>query len=317
MQHIKYCGSKKVNGCELHFQRKDINMENEKRINWAISAAAKSAVTIVGENRVNNVSVHYGCVEPGYDGSESIWVLGDWNDVYEWDGASRVSRSTDSVMSRLRSVLEKMGAETDWEDEWSACSECQKLFRTSPDSYGWQPSFVDIDDERICTECAKGEEIFEKLEGDSSRCNSNAAFDPENYGYVKLDEFERGFHRGQDADPRLIGEILHKAGFRRYVFNIDSVGQFDTKFSVWLHEEEAEREDGMGLIEAKYALENGTVDGPSVSEGMERALREATAQADKLDRGSGVIVSTITPDGAKTRVVSAEQFIEGKAFDDE
>lgn len=62
------------------------------------------------------------------------------------------------------------------------------------------------------------------------------------------------------------------------------------------------------------------VTGPSISEAMERGLREATLQSDALRAEQaatgGVIVTKIGMDGATTRVVSREDFIAGKALDD-
>ena len=164
-------------------------------------------------------------------------------------------------------------------------------------------------------ECVDQESHLFSLEGDCSKTNS--IFDLDDSEYVLLEEYERGMHRGQDSDPQLIGNLLTIAGFERWIFNLDSVGQFDAQFSVWLHKEEAEREDGMGLIEAKRALERGKTDGPSVSEAMERGLKQASRQEAELraQGATGLISSSITPDGATTREVSEEDFLAGKALD--
>ena len=35
-----------------------------------------------------------------------------------------------------------LGRTKEWADEWSMCADCGKAFRTSPNSYGWTPSYV-------------------------------------------------------------------------------------------------------------------------------------------------------------------------------
>jgi hypothetical protein len=88
------------------------------------------------------------------------------------------------------------------------------------------------------------------------------------------------------------------------------------RFSVWLHEGEAEGEDGLGLIKAKRALENGGTDGPSISEAMERGLKEVSKISDEIRSKdeAGVIVSKVSLEGASVKVVSQEDFIEGKGL---
>lgn len=201
----------------------------------------------------------------------------------------------------------------DGESKWTDCARCCKLVQTEPDSYGWKPSYIFEDCEGcVCVECLieEAEDYLETLEGNPARCNAIEQIDPEDHGYVHLEQYERGMHRGQDADPRVIGDTLSKAGFSRFLFNLDSKGQFDCRISVWLHEDEAKADDGLGEIKALRALEEGPVDGPSISAAMERGLREAARQGDAIRAkgDDGILVSKVTMDGATTKVVTQEDF---------
>ncbi len=165
-----------------------------------------------------------------------------------------------------------------------------------------------------CLECTDVEEHFLSLEGESDEINQIEQFDPSENGYYLIgDDFEHGFYPGQDADPQLIAKLLRGSGFGRFIFNLDSKGQFDIDFSVWLHHDEAGGELGDGLIRAKRVLETGKTDGPSVSGAMERGLQQASQQASELraEGADGLIYSSVSMDGVETRVVSGEEFVKG------
>lgn len=155
--------------------------------------------------------------EPGYDNSSKAILFANWNYF-----------SNDAT-----DLLEKYGYRIEWEDEWSMCSDCQKAFRISADSYGWQPSYFEMDGELLCIECVNMEDYLETLE-DKPTHALNDHVNPEDYGYTQLeDNFENGFHPGQNDNPKEIYKRLRQAGHTRLLFNIDSVGQFDMRFSIW------------------------------------------------------------------------------------
>lgn len=276
---------------------------NSRRAHTAIEAASASAKTSEGRNRVEEVQLHFdGVVEPGYK-DHAIVATGNWNDI-----SKTKHHDSDGIMPRLGAVLEKLGVELEWSDEWDTCNECSKLFRTSPDSYGWQRSFAEVDGSILCVECLADDpaEYLRSLEGETKRCNSIKAINPAKHGYVLVeDSFENGFHPGQDADPKVIGKALGAQGIERFLFNLDSTGQFDVRFSVYVHEEEADKLDREKFDEAEK-------DGPSVSEALKRGLQEASAKMAELPDGQGVKYAKLSADGtASVRVVSPEEFIEG------
>lgn len=287
-----------------------------RRVHWAIEAARSSAKTRQGRSYIEDMSVHTCGVEDGYvDTEHEIMVLGNWNPI--WAPYNEGGHVIDDIAPRLGNVLELIGVDVGWSDCWEPCVECCKLVRTEPTSYGWKPNYATMDGQTICYECLDDAEYLESLEGQERSINTLTHVDPGECGYHHLMDFVRGMHYGQDSDPRLIAKLLIDAGFRRWIFHMDSKGQFDMDFSVWLHEEEADRDDGEGLILAKRVLEQGQTDGPSVAAAMERGLKEASRQADELRRqgATGPIVSKVSPTSVSSKEVSPDDFVEGKALD--
>jgi len=282
-----------------------------KRIEWVLEAA--KSVAKEGwqcKSRIEDIGLYSGYAEPGYSDPEcGVIATANWNAVTEYDRETRKTKTIDDTITRVAKIFEQLGVEMEWSDEWSECGECYKLVRTSPDSYCWKPSYVCGDGYMTCMECMDYEEHLRELEGDENRCNQIDGIDFEECGYLLIeDDFKHGMHYGMDASPQNIANLLRKIGVERFVFNQEEQSQFYISFSVWLHEDEKH------LLEAaRLALEEGETDGPSVAAALERGLREASRQADELrkDTKEGIVYSKIGPDGAKTRIVSEEEFIKG------
>ena len=159
--------------------------------------------------------------EPGYDTPTKGVLFGNWN----------------YFAPKAVELLEKYGYAIEWEDEWSTCSDCGKAFRTSPNSYSWQPSYFELDGELLCKDCVDMEAYLESLE-DKPTHAVTGHIDLYEYGYIQLEgDFENGFHPGQNDNPREIYKRLHAEGHKRLLFNVDSVGQFDVLFSIWKKKE--------------------------------------------------------------------------------
>lgn len=207
-----------------------------QRIQNILMAAENVAVGWEAKSRIQDIQIHSGYAEPAYD-SELV-ATGNWNNVTKWDRNTNTRVIVDSTISRVAALLEKMGFNLEWSDEWTTCSDCCKLVRTSPNSYGWQPSYTINDGEIICKNCVDPETHLSNLEGNERAANQIESINPEDYGYVKLDDYEHGWHPGQNASPKLIAAALREQNVSRFIFNMDSVGQFDQHFSVWVHESE-------------------------------------------------------------------------------
>jgi hypothetical protein len=243
-----------------------------------------------------------GYSEPGYTEPENGVLLGDW-----WHR----KEGGDLKESLLVPIIGACGAEVEWHDEWNTCGDCRKAVRCSPDSYSWTRSYVEWSGEISCHECMEDDDHKQSFLGDELEDNPDAAetlgWDLEGLGYTRMDEdFQRGLYGGQSADPHKIAAALRERGISRFVFQIDSVGQFDARFSCWIHEDDMP-EDGLDLA-------YGETDGPDPVVAMKAAMQDATAKMSNLS-GEGVKVATCNADGtADVRLVSEEDFIAGKAL---
>ena len=267
-------------------------------------------------------NVYSSYAEPGYSDPDSgMILLGNWNGLSVYDSSKQKRIDIDDTMPRLAKIFESMGIELEWEDEWTSCYECSKLVRTSADSYSWTQSFFAFDTgELICHECIAEDpkDYLENLENSPTIANTMRQIDLEEHGYVQVvDRFESGWHQGQDADPKLIQSLLEESGFSRFLFNIDSVGQFDTRFSVWMHEDEANEDDGLGLARAKSILQSGKTDGPSNSAALKRSLAQAAEvfNEHRESGAGGIVYAQVTDEGVKSTTISNEDFIEGRIPD--
>ena len=159
-----------------------------------------------------------GYAEPGYSDTEKGILVGNWN----------------RFSFRVCELLENYGYTLQWEDEWCECYECGKIMRCAPDSYDWQPVYIFVDGSYLCPECRSDEDIesmLESKENDFTTAVNDASLNLENYGYVKIAEYESG-HYGQSDEP---GKILaeYTGQYPRLLFQIDDTEQFCIHFSLW------------------------------------------------------------------------------------
>jgi hypothetical protein len=75
------------------------------------------------ESEIENMGYASGYAEPGHDDPARGVLLADWN-VFPRD---------------FDRDLEALGYAIEWSDEWSVCEDCNRAFRTEPDSFDWRP----------------------------------------------------------------------------------------------------------------------------------------------------------------------------------
>lgn len=283
---------------------KKISYTSLERVQERFRAKAKGNH---GRSHIDEVQFCQGYAEPGYTDPESGWIaFGNWNTITKWNPETQKSEVVDTSPKDFGEVLEKMGVELEWSDEWDTCCDCYKAVRTSPDSYGWMRSYAIIDDcECVCHECIKKDPsgYIDELVGEEAKAMT-IDIDLSEHGFVQLESgFENGFHSGQDADPKVIAKSLRKLGIDRFIFVLDDVGQFDISFSLWVDKDEL-----AGLDMA--AWDSADKDGPSVSQGLEAALRCASSL---LSSGNGIqiINCDVSTGTAEARTVTPQEFIDG------
>lgn len=187
-----------------------------------------------------------GYAEPGYGSDDSVVVLGDWNPKRWASEGDAPLTPAERLPSRLARSLERVGANIEWLDEWTSCSECLRAVRTQPDSYSWQASFVVTEDgDTFCLDCliAQGEDALTEYVNDARKCVSWC--EPshvESFGYVKWEsgdphDYESGWHPGQDDDPSAILASIHAAQpGADVVFFLDESSQFYVRFSAYVRQ---------------------------------------------------------------------------------
>lgn len=167
--------------------------------------------------------------------------VADWN---------RISRD-------LRDEIEQQDYDTQYYDEVSSCDNCGKLLNIIPSYYGDELQFLVTDDGMFCFECASPEDDYEFYEGKYKiAVNSNYIyrFPPENYGYICIDrEFVNGLHPHQTDNPIEIAKWFNNNGFKRYFFGVTGVGQFDTEWVMYIHQDEIVSNETGEILEDKLA----------------------------------------------------------------
>lgn len=277
-----------------------------RRVEKLIEAARRTAKTSQARSQIDSITISTAYAEPGYsDPRSGVTAFGNWNTVTRYDGNKFVV--VDDSVARLSTLLERLGVELEWSDEWATCDCCHKAVRTKPDSYSWQPSYASTDDGIVCHECLEEDpsDYLKSLEGDSGRCVT-IDLDLEAAGYkLVADDFENGLYGGQCDDPRLIGQALRRQSVERFIFKLDRTGQFDMSFSVWVHESES-------LDVA--AFEEAPTAGVDPADGLRVALADASRQMDQIEGQIKVAKCDVGTGKATVRTVDPETWVNGEAL---
>lgn len=193
-----------------------------------------------------DISYYPGISEKGYD--DIPMLTANWNNpnlekIYHW-GESFFK--TCSIVPYVQEI------QFDWDDEWTRCDHCYKAIRTSPDCYTWTPSYMWVSDyEILCRNCYK-EFIDELIE-----YNQNS-FRPIYRDFLPMltekgficyssDEycqiFHTGLREGSNDDPKKIFQQIQEdlPGYE-IMFHINSMEQFDYRWSVYLRKKNPENE---------------------------------------------------------------------------
>ncbi len=161
-----------------------------------------------------------GYSEPGYtlpEGARGV-AFGNWN------------------KDRLGSIMERMGFELEWLDEWTVCSHCNHAFRTQPDSYSWKMfgAFLESSCEMVCGSCLADNPdwIIDEYVNDPHRAIT-FDLDLAEAGWVEVDGDWRNGWYGQEDKPAEVAK-QHVPDGHDFVFVVGSVGQFELSFDLWI-----------------------------------------------------------------------------------
>lgn len=264
------------------------NLFDEKRFQRLLEIADSRQLEIVIANDY---------AERGYlrDGNGPI-LFANWNEYAD-----------DKSPPRLCDLFEKIGCSIEWSDEWRICDDCGNAFRISGDSYCWLKYGTWDENGCQCGDCILEypSDYLEGLEGKAQSCET-IGVDLGSEGYVRLnpESFESGLFGGQCDDPGTIADSLRELGIDRFLFQLDSVGQFDSRFSVWVHNTES-----TPALWKRLQDKETTSGDPAIS--MRNALRDASVKMSGLS-GQGIKYAQLKSDGtADVKNVSPQEFIEG------
>ena len=213
---------------------------------WELAARLVEVATgeTWGDGEVVTDIIH-GYASPRYGSADATIVLGDWNTKrYAREGDAPLTKD-ETMPARLARALERAGAEVEWLDEWTSCSECYRAIRTESDSYGWKPEYAWLGDcDIVCSACLL-EDVAGSIDAGGYVNNPDKAITwtdgatLEREGWTQWApgdprQYESGWHPGQDDNPReILASILAADGDADVVFLIDETGQFDIRFSAY------------------------------------------------------------------------------------
>jgi hypothetical protein len=283
------------------------------RVRQLIAESASKAGTS-GRRQIEAVTIHTnGFAEPGYEDPEGgVVCLGNWNAITYCNEKTQRFVTIDATPEDLSHKLMELGVQIEWSDEWVACNRCGKLVRTTGDCYGWTPQYWGSDEGEVCCECIRKDpsDYLLSLEGHHERAITIDDIDLSQHGYKLVDDdLENGLSGGQADSPSKIAEALKSQVIDRFVFQIDSCGQFDTNFSVWVHESEWDRLD-------HKIYEQADKQGEDPAEQTKQYLQDAALKIRQNKKGITVVQpDSQDPSKARAKTISPQDFVNGKVFD--
>lgn len=98
--------------------------------------------------------------EPGYSDPLGIIVFANWNYdngnefVGSWIDPKELEFDAEELLDSQK-VLESLGCEIEWSDEWAICFDCGKAVRTQPNCWDWSPfySVPEHSGDLVCHDC--------------------------------------------------------------------------------------------------------------------------------------------------------------------
>jgi len=204
-------------------------------------------------NAIEDIRWAPGYAEPGYSSKHGMILLANWNTVDEYNRQtqSREIVPGGDLPKRLCDILEYIGVDIEWSDEWTECSECNRTFRTSPDGFDWKMASAVVGEEMLCHECIKKEYPSQYLEGlinDPTNADT-LDIDLSEHGWTKVndDSYQNGWHPGQTDSSKAIFAQLKD--HNDVIFQVDRTGQFDVRFSAWVRPSE---DSIRGVVQSTY-----------------------------------------------------------------
>lgn len=214
-----------------------------KRAQQLLDAAKARASKLPEEHRtqvlnnIENIQFYTGYAEPGYE-KEAFVCVGDWNTVTRYDRKTNTQLIISDIPQRISEALDMLKIETEWNDEWAVCNDCDLIVRTQPDSYSWHPSYIEHNGELICADCFRESPGNFMWRIEDKHLVLQLPFE---YDFSK--EYEK--HKeiqlpDQNPDPSAWMKEIHaelkEKDIRRYF--VQQVGTYADTFICWVNKED-------------------------------------------------------------------------------
>ena len=188
------------------------------------------------------------------DDNEIFLIVDGWYFIWElneWLNANYAKELDDETRYGLPKDIDDREYFTEWldylthemwgfADEYSVCECCDKVFKTSPDSYSWVADYWLGDGFIVCGDCVRENEDYTKeylqwLENNPHAANTILLDDDiKKAGYKKIiPECEYGWYCRQDNPEEILDGVLLNNKDGKYIFSITRCGQFFTNFDMW------------------------------------------------------------------------------------
>ena len=171
---------------------------------------------LIDDGFVEDVCDDYG--EPGYkkENEDNLIITADWN--YMPQG--------------VLSIIEENGYDIEWPDEWICDYKENKMYRTRPDGYGWEPSFFISKDGEVYG-IEGNEELYLSMLINNPRRLVLSSIDLEKCGFVDIEQKcrETGWY-GRYEDPKDVFEEF-KDKYDEMVVQTCYIGPFAVNWKVW------------------------------------------------------------------------------------
>lgn len=196
----------------------DLNEVTEVEVDYKqlIATVLEGTYTQDGEEYSSDYSSHFGT----YEGRDFLIVC---SNKEEEQIEKELGKSLDDMLDN----------DYGFDDEYSKCSGCGKILRTSPDSYQWKPDWAIVNDcEMLCFDCIDPEDYLKEIENNPKTANQVLTEEQIlEAGYAKIGNYEDGWYDAHD-NPETIYEA-YKDKYESIVFTITQHEQFTMFFSAY------------------------------------------------------------------------------------
>lgn len=217
-------------------------------LNWHDDRVSEALNVLIDMGIVSDYAGEYG--EPGYEvGEGQLVLMGDW-----WCRDKACSMATKDDRKNFHAVDECRPelfdlfrhCEYEWHDEWIVDHYHDKAYRTQPNSYSWQPSFLWGDGDIITPD--------DDIEVWIDACVNNADMALPNYLDVVSDEsllaagfrelecgYESGWYGVEDSPRQILDNIHENMGNDvEVLFKLSKVEQFRVTWCVFVRDNNEE-----------------------------------------------------------------------------